>query len=59
MGFLIILILCFNLRVFIQEEKLCLKCLIAVPAVTANVKRRAKLLMVSNSRNCVVSEMEN
>jgi len=49
----------FNLRAFIQEEKLCLKCLIAVPPVIANLKHRDKLLMVSNCPNCVVPKIKN
>lgn len=42
-----------------QEEKLCLKCLIAVPRVIANVKHRDKLLMVSNCPNYVVPKIKN
>lgn len=47
----------FNLRLFIKEEKLCLKRLIAIPPMIANVKHKDELLMVSNCPNCVVSKI--
>lgn len=57
-GFFLNTFFC-NLRAFIQEEKLCLKCLIAIPPVIANAKHRDKLLLVSNCPNCVVSKIKN
>lgn len=62
LGFLCLLFcfaFCFNLRAFIEEAKLCLKRLIAIPPVIANAKHRDKYLMVSNCPNYEVSEMQN
>lgn len=53
------LIKIFNIRPFIQKEKLYLEYSVAVPPETADAKHRDELLRVSDSPNWVDSEIQN